>query len=168
MQQQNHELLAALDELFGALRGLLRPLITNPAVELVFDMPEDELTLCSDEGKVSQILRNFVSNSLKFTEHGTVCVVARRDADETIRFSVSDTGIGISEENLQFIFEEFSQVENPLSRHTKGTGLGLPLCRKLATLLEGRIETQSTLGVGSTFSLILPQRPLHNRNQADA
>lgn len=154
-----------VDELFGALRGLLRPLSVNPAVELVFDMPEDELTLCSDEGKVSQILRNFVSNALKFTEQGTVCVVARREAGEAIRFSVSDTGIGISEENLQFIFEEFSQVESPLSRHTKGTGLGLPLCRKLATLLGGRVEMESTLGVGSTFSLILPQRPANDRNQ---
>jgi signal transduction histidine kinase len=157
-----------VDELFGALRGLLRPLSVNSTVELVFDMPEDELTLRSDEGKVSQILRNFISNSLKFTEQGTVRVIARHDGNETIRFSVSDTGIGISEENLQFIFEEFSQVESPLSRHTKGTGLGLPLCRKLATLLGGRIELASTLGVGSTFSLVLPQRPSHEKNQEGA
>jgi signal transduction histidine kinase len=70
---------------------------------------------------------------------------------------VKDTGIGISPDNLQLIFEEFSQIEHPLQRRSKGTGLGLPLCRKLAELLGGRVEVSSEPGVGSTFSLILPR-----------
>jgi signal transduction histidine kinase len=70
---------------------------------------------------------------------------------------VADTGIGISPDNLQLIFEEFSQIEHPLQRRSKGTGLGLPLCRKLAGLLGGRVEVESQVGAGSTFRLILPR-----------
>jgi signal transduction histidine kinase len=70
---------------------------------------------------------------------------------------VADTGIGISPDNLQLIFEEFSQIEHPLQRRSKGTGLGLPLCRKLAELLGGRVDVVSQPGVGSTFSLVLPR-----------
>jgi signal transduction histidine kinase len=148
------------DELFGALRGLLRPLCFNPDVELIFEDSEEKIALRSDEGKVSQILRNFVANALKFTEQGTVRIAVKRDlAERTVRFMVSDTGIGISPENLQFIFEEFSQVESPQLKHTKGTGLGLPLCRKLATLLGGRVELESTIGAGSCFTLVLPEQP---------
>jgi signal transduction histidine kinase len=83
-------------------------------------------------------------------------------AADTITFTVADTGIGISPDNLQLIFEEFSQIEHPLQRRSKGTGLGLPLCRKLAGLLGGRVEVASEVGVGSTFSLVLPRSFQHN------
>jgi signal transduction histidine kinase len=86
----------------------------------------------------------------------TVSAAWDRDAD-TITFTVADTGIGISPDNLQLIFEEFSQIEHPLQRRSKGTGLGLPLCRKLAGLLGGRVEVESQVGAGSTFRLILPR-----------
>jgi signal transduction histidine kinase len=69
---------------------------------------------------------------------------------------VTDTGIGIAPDNLQLIFEEFSQIEHPLQRKSKGTGLGLPLCRKLAGLLGGRVSVESAVGKGSTFTLTLP------------
>ena len=104
------------------------------------------------------MLRNFISNALKFTEQGAVRVSAFHDADaDTITFAVADTGIGINPDNLQLIFEEFSQIEHPLQRRSKGTGLGLPLCRKLAELLGGRVDVVSQPGVGSTFSLVLPR-----------
>jgi signal transduction histidine kinase len=91
-----------------------------------------------------------------------VLVSARVDAaEDTVVFSVADTGIGISPDNLQLIFEEFSQIEHPLQRRSKGTGLGLPLCRKLAELLGGRVEVESRVGEGSTFSLVLPWRFPH-------
>jgi len=87
-------------------------------------------------------------------------VFAAHDPEaDTIAFAVADTGIGISPDNLQLIFEEFSQIEHPLQRRSKGTGLGLPLCRKLADLLGGRVDVSSTLGVGSTFTLTLPRTP---------
>lgn len=144
-------------DLFSALRGMLRPLSDTAAVDLVFEDPADGLEMISDEGKVSQILRNFISNALKFTVQGSVVVAAKfNEARDEICFTVTDTGIGIAPENLQFIFEEFSQIPNPLQSRAKGTGLGLPLCRKLATLLGGRVEVTSELGAGSTFSLTLP------------
>jgi signal transduction histidine kinase len=147
------------EHLFRALKGMLRPLVDTARVDLVFEPADDIAAFDSDEGKISQVLRNFISNALKFTEQGAVTVSARIDAaDDTIVFAVADTGIGISPDNLQLIFEEFSQIEHPLQRRSKGTGLGLPLCRKLAALLGGRVDVDSTVGVGSTFSLVLPRR----------
>ena len=143
--------------LFSALRGMLRPLLVSEAVNLIFEEPIEIPPLYTDEGKVSQILRNFISNALKFTERGEVRVKAALDArGDAVLFSVSDTGVGIAEEDQQRIFEEFTQVENPLQRRVKGTGLGLPLCRKLATLLGGEVSVASTLGVGSTFTVAVP------------
>jgi signal transduction histidine kinase/CheY-like chemotaxis protein len=144
--------------LFGALRGMLRPLLLNESVALVFEEPTDLPVLVTDEAKVSQILRNFVSNALKFTERGEVRVSARflEDTDAVV-FTVSDTGIGIAPEDQERIFEEFSQLESPMQRTVHGTGLGLPLTRRLAALLGGRIAVTSTVGVGSSFSATIPR-----------
>ena len=148
-----------VSELFSALRGMLRPLLAARTVDLVFEEPEEPIVLFTDEGKVSQILRNFISNALKFTEKGEVRVSARPDPQNgAVRFSVRDTGLGIAPENQEIIFEEFSQVENRLQRDAKGTGLGLPLCRKLAKLLGGTIELESAPEAGATFSAIFPAR----------
>jgi signal transduction histidine kinase len=145
--------------LFSALRGMLRSLQLNPAVALVFEEPEGMPWLYTDEGKVSQILRNFISNALKFTERGEVRVSACHDEHSgTVTFTVIDSGIGIAADDQERIFEEFTQLEHPAQSKFKGTGLGLPLCRKLAELLGGRIELESKLGVGSKFSLTLPER----------
>jgi PAS domain S-box-containing protein len=153
--------------LFSALRGMLRSLLVNEAVKLVFEEPEDVPLLYSDEGEVSQILRNFISNALKFTERGEVRVSARHDEDRgMVTFTVSDTGVGIATQNHSRIFEEFTQLENPAQSQFKGTGLGLPLCRKLAELLGGKIELESELGVGSKFSVTLPVR-YATEDQAD-
>jgi signal transduction histidine kinase/CheY-like chemotaxis protein len=142
-------------ELFGALRGMLRPLLVTSSVDLVFEEPEGIPTLDTDEAKISQILRNFISNALKFTERGEVRVSARAMEDHVI-FSVADTGIGIQPEDQELIFQEYTQLESHLQRRVKGTGLGLPLSRRLAELLGGRIALQSEPGVGSTFSLDVP------------
>ena len=148
-----------LTTLFGTLRGMLRPLLLNESIDLVFDAPADLPVLYTDESKVSQILRNFISNALKFTERGDVRVSARlAPGGEAIVFAVADTGIGIARENQAAIFEEFTQLENPLQGRVKGTGLGLPLCKKLATLLGGSIAIDSEVGVGSTFSVVIPRR----------
>jgi len=142
------------DDLFSALRGMLRPLVGSD-VALQFVAPHDVPPLVSDEGKVAQILRNFVSNALKFTERGSVTVSARR-CDDVIEFIVEDTGIGIAPEDRERIFEEFVQVQGPLQTRAKGTGLGLPLCRRLAHALGGRVGVESLLGTGSRFFLSLP------------
>ena len=147
-------------DLFAALRGMLRPLLLNESVNLVFEEPEGPLLMHTDEGKVSQILRNLLSNALKFTERGEIRVTVRPAGDGVIAFSVADTGIGIAPDDRQRIFEEFgqSQVENPVQRRVRGTGLGLPLVRRLATLLGGSVSVLSTPGVGSTFTTVIPVR----------
>jgi signal transduction histidine kinase len=143
-------------DLFTALRGLFRPLVI-PEVTLVFDEPDGIPPLYTDEGKISQILRNFISNALKFTERGQVRVSATLDAArQTVVFAVADTGIGIALEDQDQIFEEFAQAEHPIQQRTKGTGLGLPLARRLAELLEGSVNVQSAPGRGSVFSAIVP------------
>jgi signal transduction histidine kinase/DNA-binding response OmpR family regulator len=145
--------------LFGALRGMLRPLLVNESVALVFDDPGPLPLLYTDEAKVSQILRNFISNALKFTERGEVRIGAALSADgEAVVFSVADTGIGIAAEDQARIFQEFGQLDSPVQRRVRGTGLGLPLTRKLAELLGGRITLVSQPGVGSTFSATIPLR----------
>ncbi|WP_250440764.1 ATP-binding protein [Caballeronia sp. AZ1_KS37] len=146
-----------VDTLFSALRGMLRPLSPGGAVELVFESCEGLPPIHTDEAKVAQVLRNFVSNALKFTERGEVRVAASYDdARRLITFSVSDTGIGIAPEHQQVVFEEFGQVENRLQQYVKGTGLGLPLCRKLCKLLGGDVSLASEPGRGSTFSATIP------------
>jgi len=147
-----------IDNMFRALKGMMRPLVDTDRVELVFENEGITGPFETDEGLLSQILRNFISNALKFTEQGSVRVSATHELEsDMLRFAVTDTGIGIEAEHLQLIFEEFTQVENPLQRRSKGTGLGLPLCRRLAELLGGRVEVSSRPGVGSTFVLTLPR-----------
>jgi signal transduction histidine kinase len=145
--------------LFSALRGMLRPLLLSRSIALVFDEPEGLPAVYSDEGKISQILRNFISNALKFTESGEVRTsAALGERGDTIVFSVVDTGIGIAAENHERIFEEFTQIDHALQRRYKGSGLGLPLTRKLAALLDGRVGVESKPGVGSRFWAEIPIR----------
>jgi CheY-like chemotaxis protein len=137
---------------------MLLPLITDSSsVALTFEDASELPALVSDESKVSQILRNFISNALKFTERGEVHVSAARGLHDTIVFAVRDTGIGIAQADRARIFEEFTQVDGALQRKAKGTGLGLPLSRKLAELLGGSVSVQSEAGVGSTFTLVIPR-----------
>ena len=143
-------------ELFGALRGLMRPVQTNESVALVFESADGLPPLYTDEGKVSQILRNYISNALKFTERGEVRVSAAPNGDGTITFSVADTGIGIAAADQARLFHEFGQVPNRLQARVRGTGLGLSLSKRLAELLGGSVGVRSAPGAGSTFWVRIP------------
>jgi signal transduction histidine kinase/CheY-like chemotaxis protein len=146
-------------DLFGGLRGALKPLQTNPDVDLVFEVGDDLPALYTDEARVAQILRNLISNALKFTETGEVAVSAAWEPDTArIVFAVRDTGIGIAPEHQERIFEEFSQIDTTIQRRVKGTGLGLPLSRNLAGLLGGTLTLDSVPGQGSVFRLTIPCR----------
>lgn len=145
-------------ELFAALRGMFRPLVTSDAVSLVFEEAAAAVRLRTDEQRLSQVLRNFVSNAIKFTARGEIRVSAHApEGDPMIRFVVRDSGIGIAPADQERIFEEFAQVEGPIQRRVRGTGLGLSLSTKLAGLLGGRIELESEPGVGSAFALVVPR-----------
>ncbi|MCA1961897.1 MAG: response regulator [Desulfomonile sp.] len=148
-----------IGDLFGALKGAMRPLMTTEAVRLIFEEPSGLPTLFTDEAKVAQILRNLLSNAIKFTEHGEIRVSAAMDSyREMIVFSVADTGIGISRADQEMIFQEFIQLRSPIQKKVKGTGLGLPLSRKLAELLGGTLTCKSREGEGSTFLAAIPIR----------
>jgi len=155
-------------ELFSALKGMLKPLLAdNNSVDLVFEDAPELSALRTDEGKVSQILRNLISNALKFTPNGKVIVSAKMVDAREVQFTVQDTGIGIAPEHHETIFKEFSQLENPLQERYRGTGMGLPLCRNLAMLLGGQIWLESELGKGSTFFVRLPAIYVGEANQLD-
>lgn len=149
-------------DLFGALRGMLRPLLTGNSLELIFNADPDLAPLYTDEGKVSQILRNLISNALKFTRRGYVRLSAQSDGHGSVVFSVEDTGIGIAPEDQDRVFDEFVQIESELQAKVKGTGLGLPLSKRLAELLGGTIAVKSQVGVGSTFEVTIPFRFEHS------
>lgn len=145
-----------LVDLFAALRGMFKPLLVNHEVALVFEEPVGLPRAFTDDKKLSQILRNFISNALKFTQKGEVRVGAQHWNPDTIRFSVADTGIGIPSEYLDRIFEDFVQVDTPLQQRFRGAGLGLALSKRLAELLGGNVAVESEVGRGSLFSVIIP------------
>lgn len=148
-----------VEGLFAALRGMLKPLLSqNSSVNLVFEDPVAIPELYTDEPKVSQILRNFISNALKFTERGEVRVAVEKGSGPNVIFSVSDTGIGIAPEDQDKIFQEWTQLDGKMQRTVKGTGLGLPLSRKFAQLLGGDVYVKSEMGTGSTFYAVIPIR----------
>lgn len=143
-------------DLFSALRGMFRPIVDGDSVDLIFEEPKNIPRLYTDDKKLAQILRNFISNALKFTQQGEVRVSARPEGDGNIRFAVTDTGIGIPEHLHRNLFEDFVQIDSPLQKRLRGTGLGLSLCMRFAELLDGSVGVESTPGVGSTFFVIIP------------
>jgi signal transduction histidine kinase/CheY-like chemotaxis protein len=146
-----------VEGLFAALRGMLKPLLSqNSSVNLVFEDPEEVPELFTDEAKVSQILRNFISNALKFTERGEIRVAVEKSHGDLLIFSVSDTGIGIAPEDQDLIFREWMQVEGKIQKRVRGSGLGLPLSKKFAQLLGGDVYVRSKPGIGSTFYVAVP------------
>ncbi|HEX8322716.1 MAG TPA: ATP-binding protein [Tepidisphaeraceae bacterium] len=144
-----------LSDTLAALRGIFRPLLRD-GVQLNVAEPVGLTELRTDERKLSQILRNLVSNALKFTESGCVDVSTETGPDGTVIFRVTDTGIGIAAENLERIFDDFTQIDSGVQRRLRGTGLGLPLTRKLARLLGGDVVVRSNVGVGTIFTVTLP------------
>ena len=145
-----------MEELFASIRGMMRPLFKNGAVHLVVAMPDAKIALKTDEGKIAQILRNLVSNASKFTERGSVELAASLAEGNRVTFTVKDTGIGIAPTDQDRIFEEFSQIDSPIQRRVRGTGLGLALSRKLAEVLGGSLTVASRPDEGSTFTLTVP------------
>lgn len=144
-------------DLFAALRGTFRPIMEMTEADLIFEDPDHMPRLYTDDRKLSQILRNYISSALKFTPRGTVKVSAHLQDDGTVCFAVRDTGIGIPEDLQQDLFKDFSQLESPLQKRLRGTGLGLSLCKRYAELLGGHVGMDSKPGEGSVFFVVLPR-----------
>jgi len=148
-----------LVDLFSALRGMFKPVLVNADVSLVFEAPHStQQQLYTDDKKLSQILRNYIANALKFTLKGEVRVCATQNGEESITFSVADTGIGIAPEFHHAMFQDFTQIDSPIQKRLRGTGLGLSLSKQLAELLGGTVGMSSELDRGSTFWVTVPLR----------
>jgi PAS domain S-box-containing protein len=157
-----------LNAIVSEVLELTRPLIGEKDLQLTADLPEKQLVLYSDKIKLKQILINLISNAVKFTDKGIIRVEARKvyspvDGDaffqpqmDYVSLSVADTGIGMSPDDLQYVFEAFRQVDESLTRKVGGTGLGLNITKKFAELLQGKIEVDSVKGKGTTFTLTIP------------
>lgn len=141
----------------SSLRHLFEPLAVDKGLQLNVTVSEDvPAVIQTDPQRLEQVLKNLLANALKFTEQGTVSLSVRRAGDDQLAFAITDTGIGIAEEQQKRIFEPFHQADSTISRKFGGTGLGLSISRELVRLLGGRLELESTLGKGSTFTVIIP------------
>lgn len=144
-----------VNNLIAEIVEMLKPQADQKKIELIHSNTEPNLNITADSTKCNHILQNLIGNAIKFTEKGKVEVGAKFK-DRKIMINITDTGIGISENNLEHIFDEFRQADSSTSRKYGGTGLGLSIAKKYANLLGGTIEVISSAGSGSTFTLILP------------
>ncbi len=146
-----------VDALFAQLRGLLRPLVASDDVVLRIEDPVVLPEVSTDEVLLVRILRNLLTNGLKFTRAGEVRLTVEQVGDRLV-FVVADTGIGIPADQRDQVFEEFYQVRNELQVGHGGTGLGLPYARRLAEILGGDLSLDSEVGVGTRMTLRIPMR----------
>jgi signal transduction histidine kinase/PAS domain-containing protein len=148
-----------LPGLFSELFAEVEPLIQKARLSTVVELPPGLLPLYSDRQKVKQIVLNLLTNAIKFTPQGLVNVsVQTSDDQREVRISVADTGIGIAAHDHDKVFEDFRQADNSVTREYGGAGLGLAICRRLANMLDGRIELSSELGRGSSFTLVIQRK----------
>ncbi len=148
-----------LPELIDEVMAEVEPLIAGTKLAVLRELAQELPEILTDRQKVKQIVMNLLSNALKFTPEGSVSIrLEHVPAGDEILIAVTDTGIGVAEENQKTIFEAFEQANSSYARRQGGTGLGLSICRRLAQLLEGRITLVSALGKGSTFTLFLPSK----------
>jgi signal transduction histidine kinase len=146
----------SLNELLGEEQERLLPLAQAKNLRLELEPPQPPLWLQTDRIKLARILSNLVGNAIKFTQTGAITLSAALTAEGAPLIRVKDTGVGMSSENLERIFDEYGQLGNPDRDSNKGWGLGLAICRRLAGVMGGRIAVDSAPGRGTTFSLSLP------------
>ena len=136
----------------------LKPLMQEKALAFQWEFPENLPVIESDPRKVRQVILNLLSNAIKFTDRGSIRVTAKESIDPPgVLLSVRDTGIGMREEDIPTIFDPFRQIDGSLTRQAGGTGLGLAIVKNILEVLQGRIEVESRLGIGSTFTVFFPR-----------
>jgi signal transduction histidine kinase len=138
------------------VQAIVQPLMEKNANTLGVECPEELGTMHADQTKLRQTLFNLLSNAAKFTDHGTISLTVQRGPDDWLTFAVSDTGIGMTEEQLSRLFEAFSQAEASTRSKYGGTGLGLAISRHFARMMGGDLTVESVYGQGSTFTVRLP------------
>jgi signal transduction histidine kinase len=144
-------------DVVSEVSDVVQQLAEERSLRFLVQVASDPLILRTDPDKLKQILLNLVANAVKYSERGEVRVAAAHDDRGAVTIQVSDTGVGIAPQNLRRIFEPFWQADRaPRTRHT-GTGLGLSVVQRLVRVLGGKIDVTSTLGRGSTFTLVFPR-----------
>jgi Amt family ammonium transporter len=143
------------ETLLKQVEATAKPLVEKNKNKFIIKSKIKELKLQNDQTKLRQILFNMLSNAAKFTKKGTVTLTISKD-DNDIKFAVTDTGIGMNEEQLDKVFEEFTQAETSISRDYGGTGLGLPISKNMTELMSGKMNVESVEGEGTTFSISIP------------
>jgi len=145
-----------LAEVLKKVSFTFKPEAAEKLTELKLFLDEDSLLIFADKDRVMQIIKNLIKNAVKFTENGEICIRAKTEG-KFVRMEVADTGIGISEDDIDRIWERFFKVDRGRSKANKGTGLGLAIVKKLVELHDGRITVESKLGQGTTFIVWLPR-----------
>jgi PAS domain S-box-containing protein len=146
----------SIPDLYGEITRESAGLIVNKPLEIRVDAPADLPTITADSIRVKQIITNLLSNAIKFTDEGTITLRAFEENHEWLVLQVEDTGVGMSEDDLNIIFEKFRQADGSYARVAEGTGLGLNITQQLVQLHGGKIDVKSELNVGSTFTVWLP------------
>lgn len=147
-----------LPQMVETVADLLAPQLKDKKIELVLDIPKDVKSVFVDASQIERVFVNLANNAVKFTPAGGKITIRASDIGEFIQIDVSDTGIGISEKDLEKIFEEFYRVDNQTNQTLQGSGLGLSLVKRIIEAHKGKIWVKSKLGEGSTFSFMLPKR----------
>jgi len=148
----------AVRDLITEVLAEVEPIIARSRLSVTSHLPDDLPLIKTDRQKVKQIVINFLTNAIKFTAQGGVDIGVQHVKDtDSMLISVADTGIGIAPADQERIFEDFRQADNSPTREYTGAGLGLAICRRLAGMLDGRIELTSELGRGSTFTVRVPR-----------
>jgi len=152
-----------IKELVYGVMATTLTLIGDKDIKLIERVADDLPPVYVDRTRIRQVILNLLSNAAKFTERGTITLTVDRLVETVdsrpqlfLLFTVADTGIGIAPENIPIVFEEFRQVDSSLARQAEGTGLGLPISKRLVELHGGRLWVESRVGVGSRFCFTLP------------
>lgn len=152
-----HEEKLLLEDLIKEVEHSISPLLKDKKIEFrIIRETNTAIILNTDRGKVTQVLINLLGNAIKFTQSGFVELKVSTIDNKDLLFDVSDSGIGIAEHDQKVIFDEFRQIDGTITKKYAGTGLGLTICKKIADLLQGTISVTSKVGIGSSFTFLIP------------
>ena len=146
-----------LEKFISQVISTAQPLVEKNRNKMIVELDDSIGNLRNDETKLRQVLLNLLSNAAKFTEEGVVTLKVSKAARASVKFELSDTGIGMTPKQLKNVFEEFMQAETSTSKKYGGTGLGLPISKKITEMMNGKIEIKSKIGDGTTFTITIPK-----------
>jgi signal transduction histidine kinase len=147
----------AMEPVLSEIVELLKPAAEAGKVHLELKTRNTELNVCGDRESLKQAIINLVSNAIHYNREGGAVTISTREEGNGLVIEVRDTGIGIAQDNLPFIFDEFFRVKSEQTRHVAGSGLGLPIVKKIVEAHHGHIQVESELGKGTSFSIFLPK-----------